>query len=99
MLIACAAANGQLQLGGGVAGAIRRAGGPTIQEECDLWLDERGEVETGGVAWTSGGNMPCKTVIHAVGPVYSERRHDECVEQLRRCTLNSLNATDSLKLS
>lgn len=63
------AANGHLQLGGGVAGAIRRAGGGSIQRECDAWLDEHGEVDTGQVAWTGGGNMPCRYVIHAVGPV------------------------------
>lgn len=82
-----------------MAGAIRRAGGPSIQDECDVWLAEHGEVETGGVAWTGAGHMPCRVVIHAVGPVYSERRHEQCVDELRRCTLNSLNAAESLKLA
>lgn len=55
------AANNVLQLGGGVAGAIRRAGGPSIQRECD----EHGPVKVGGAAITGGGNLRAKHVIHA----------------------------------
>jgi len=55
------AANNDLQLGGGVAGAIRRKGGPKIQEECD----EIGPVPVGGAAITSGGNLKARFVIHA----------------------------------
>jgi O-acetyl-ADP-ribose deacetylase len=55
------AANNDLQLGGGVAGAIRRKGGPKIQEECN----EIGPVPVGGAAITSGGNLKARFVIHA----------------------------------
>jgi O-acetyl-ADP-ribose deacetylase (regulator of RNase III) len=55
------AANNDLQLGGGVAGAVRRRGGPQIQKECD----EIGPVPVGGAALTSGGNMKARYVIHA----------------------------------
>ena len=55
------AANNDLQLGGGVAGAIRRKGGPRIQAECD----EIGPVPVGGAAITSGGNLKARYVIHA----------------------------------
>jgi O-acetyl-ADP-ribose deacetylase len=55
------AANNDLQLGGGVAGAIRRKGGPKIQVECD----EIGPVPVGGAAITSGGNLKARYVIHA----------------------------------
>lgn len=55
------AANNELQLGGGVAGAIRRKGGPKIQAECD----EIGAVPLGGAAITSGGNLKARHVIHA----------------------------------
>src|SRR6202042_2560908 len=55
------AANNDLQLGGGVAGAIRRSGGPQIQKECD----EIGPVPIGGAAITSGGNLKAHYVIHA----------------------------------
>jgi O-acetyl-ADP-ribose deacetylase len=55
------AANNDLQLGGGVAGAIRRKGGPRIQKECN----EIGPVPVGGAAITSGGNLRARWVIHA----------------------------------
>jgi O-acetyl-ADP-ribose deacetylase (regulator of RNase III) len=55
------AANNDLQLGGGVAGAIRRKGGPKIQTECD----EIGTIPVGGAAITSGGNLKARFVIHA----------------------------------
>jgi O-acetyl-ADP-ribose deacetylase len=55
------AANNDLQLGGGVAGAIRRKGGPDIQKECD----EVGPVPVGGAAITSGGKLKARFVIHA----------------------------------
>ncbi len=55
------AANNDLQLGGGVAGAIRRKGGPTIQQECDAI----GSIPVGFAAITSGGNLKARHVIHA----------------------------------
>ena len=55
------AANNDLQLGGGLAGAIRRKGGPRIQAECD----EIGTIPVGGAAITSGGNLKARYVIHA----------------------------------
>jgi O-acetyl-ADP-ribose deacetylase (regulator of RNase III) len=55
------AANNDLQLGGGVAGAIRRAGGPSIQMECDA----HGPVPVGGAAVTGAGNLMAKYVVHA----------------------------------
>jgi O-acetyl-ADP-ribose deacetylase (regulator of RNase III) len=55
------AANNDLQLGGGVAGAIRRKGGEIIQRECNVI----GSVPVGGAAITSGGNLPARYVIHA----------------------------------
>ena len=66
------AANEELQLGGGVAGAIREAGGKAIQRECAAFVKEHGRVRTGEVAVTGPGRLPCKKVIHAVGPMWSE---------------------------
>jgi O-acetyl-ADP-ribose deacetylase (regulator of RNase III) len=60
------AANEQLQLGAGVAGAIRRRGGPSIQEECD----RLGGCPTGSAVVTGGGQLSAKWVIHAVGPIW-----------------------------
>jgi O-acetyl-ADP-ribose deacetylase (regulator of RNase III) len=60
------AANEALQLGSGVAGAIRIHGGPTIQEECD----QIGTCAVGQAVVTRAGKLPAKWVIHAVGPVW-----------------------------
>ena len=58
------AANAQLILGGGVAGAIKRKGGPEIQAECY----KIGGTFVGGAVITTGGNLKARHVIHAVGP-------------------------------
>ena len=81
------AANAQLILGGGVAGAIRRKGGPTIQEECNI-------IEgtfVGGAVITTGGNLRAKYVIHAVGPRMGEGDEDS---KLTNAVLNSLKLMD-----
>ncbi|MFX1435152.1 MAG: macro domain-containing protein, partial [Promethearchaeota archaeon] len=77
------AANSQLIMGGGVAGAIRRKGGPKIQEECN----KIGSTYVGGAVITTGGNLKAKYVIHAVGPRMGEGNEDE---KLKNATLNSL---------
>ncbi len=64
------AANGSLAHGAGVAGVIVRRGGAIIQDESDRWISQNGEVPTGQVAVTVAGALPCKWVIHAVGPVW-----------------------------
>jgi len=81
------AANAQLVLGGGVAGAIRRKGGPAIQAECD----KIGGTFVGGAAITTGGKLKARHVIHAVGPRMGEGDEDE---KLRNATLNSLKVAD-----
>ncbi|MEM2958867.1 MAG: macro domain-containing protein [Candidatus Jordarchaeaceae archaeon] len=85
------AANAALQLGGGVAGAIRRKGGPKIQEECN----KIGGTYVGGAVITTGGNLKAKYVIHAVGPRWGEGNEDE---KLRNATLNSLKLADEKNL-
>ena len=81
------AANAALLMGGGVAGAIRRRGGPAIQEECN----SIGGTYVGGAVITTGGNLPAKYVIHAVGPVHGDDHEDE---KLKDATLNSLKLAD-----
>jgi O-acetyl-ADP-ribose deacetylase (regulator of RNase III) len=81
------AANARLVLGGGVAGAIRRKGGPQIQEECN----KIGGTFVGGAVKTTGGNLKAKYVIHAVGPRMGEGKEDE---KLKNATLNSLKLAD-----
>ncbi len=62
------AANAQLAHGAGVAGAIVRKGGRQIQVESDQWVHEHGLVSHAEPAYTHAGNLPCRYVIHAVGP-------------------------------
>ena len=85
------AANAQLIMGGGVAGAIRRKGGNAIQEECN----KIGGTFVGGAVITNGGNLKAKHVIHAVGPRMGEGNEDE---KLKNATLNSLKLMDENSL-
>ena len=64
------AANSGLMGGGGVDGAIHRAGGPSIMEECRRIRDEIGRLPAGKAVITTGGNLKAKYVIHTVGPVW-----------------------------
>ena len=85
------AANGQLVLGGGVAGAIRKKGGPAIQQECN----KKAPISVGQAVITTGGDLKAKYVIHAVGPRMGEGNEDE---KLRNATLNSLKVADENNL-
>ncbi len=71
------AANQQLIGGGGVDGAIHRAGGPSIMKELDKIRASTGGCPTGSAVLTSAGNLPARYVLHAVGPVYRDGRHGE----------------------
>lgn len=70
------AANQHLQHGGGLARAICVRGGPTVQQESDAWVQAKGPVSHERPAWTSGGDLPAKYVIHAVGPVWGSGDED-----------------------
>ena len=71
------AANSSLAGGGGVDGAIHRAGGPAIMRELDTIRQLQGGCPTGSAVATTAGNLPAKYVFHAVGPVYRDGRHGE----------------------
>src|SRR5437899_3812361 len=83
------AANSSLLGGGGVDGAIHRAGGPAILEECRKIRDTRGPLPAGEAVITGAGRLPCRYVIHTVGPVWQDGRSGE-PETLARCYRNSL---------
>lgn len=85
------AANAQLILGGGVAGAIRRKGGPQIQQECN----KIGGTFVGGAVITTGGSLKAGYVIHAAGPRMGEGNEDQ---KLENATLNSLKLADENSL-
>jgi len=65
------AANSSLMGGGGVDGAIHRAGGPAILEACRAIVARQGSCKTGDAVITTAGNLPARFVIHTVGPVYN----------------------------
>ena len=70
------AANRHLQHGGGVAGMIMRRGGSVIQQESDAWVQKNGPINPAAPAYTVAGQLPCKYVIHAVGPIWGEGDED-----------------------
>jgi putative ATPase len=71
------AANEHLSHGGGVAAAIVRAGGSTIQEQSHQWVREHGTVTAGTAAVTGAGRLRADWVVHVVGPRYHEGRDNE----------------------
>jgi O-acetyl-ADP-ribose deacetylase len=71
------AANSSLLGGGGVDGAIHRAGGPAILAECKTIVAKIGRLAPGQAVITTGGRLPAKFVIHTVGPIYNDGRHGE----------------------
>jgi len=89
------AANSRLQHGGGVAGVIARRGGHLIQVESNAWVREHGPVSHAEPAYTGAGRLPCKYVIHAVGPIWGEG--DEAAK-LAAAVNGSLTRAEELEL-
>jgi len=87
------AANEHLSHGGGVAWAIVQGGGDVIQKESNEWVRNHGVVSHARPAWTSGGNLPVKYVIHAVGPVWGDGDEDH---KLAAAVNGSLEVADEL---
>jgi O-acetyl-ADP-ribose deacetylase len=87
------AANSGLAGGGGVDGAIHRAGGPAIMRELDAIRANAGGCPTGSAVATGAGSLPAQYVFHAVGPVYRDGRHRE-PEQLANCYRACLDLAD-----
>lgn len=83
------AANSLLIGGGGIDGAINRAGGPQILEEYKIIRNKQGECPSGEAVITNAGKLPCHKVIHTVGPKCQDGNHHE-KELLENCYNNSL---------
>lgn len=82
------AANPHLVHGGGLAAAIARRGGPRIQKESDDWVRKNGPAAPGHPALTGSGDLPCRAVIHAVGPVWGEGDEDRKLALAVRSSLD-----------
>jgi O-acetyl-ADP-ribose deacetylase (regulator of RNase III) len=89
------AANPTLLGGGGVDGAIHRAGGPSILDECQVIRTVRGECPRGEAVFTYGGRLPARYVIHAVGPVWQGGSQGEA-DQLAACYRSALRIAAKL---
>lgn len=87
------AANSSLLGGGGVDGAIHRAGGPAILAACKSIVAETGRLPAGKAVITTGGRLAARYVIHTVGPIYSGGRHGEA-ETLASCHRESIRLAD-----
>jgi O-acetyl-ADP-ribose deacetylase (regulator of RNase III) len=92
------AANSALAGGGGVDGAIHRAGGPSIMRELDAIRAREGGCPTGSAVATIAGTLPAKHVFHAVGPVYRDGRHGE-PELLASCYRRCLELAEEREVA
>ena len=86
------AANRAMRGGGGVDGAIHRAGGPEVLEDCRRRFPHG--LETGQAGWTTAGRMPARWVIHVVGPNHNRGERDRTL--LTSCYANALTVADEL---
>jgi O-acetyl-ADP-ribose deacetylase (regulator of RNase III) len=91
------AANSSLLGGGGVDGAIHRAGGPAILDECRRIVERIGRLPAGQAVATSAGKLPARYVIHTVGPFWNGGQSNES-ETLASCHRESIRIADEIQL-
>lgn len=92
------AANNAMRGGGGVDGAIHRAGGPSVLADCIARFPDG--LATGDAGWTTAGNMPARWVIHTVGPNYAAGQRDRrLLESCYRCALETADELGALSIA
>ncbi|XP_051643668.1 protein mono-ADP-ribosyltransferase PARP14 [Manacus candei] len=93
------ASNEDLQLLGGISGALLRAAGPALQEECDERVRMIGRFQPGSAVLTGAGKLPCKNVIHAVGPRWRKEEPEKCIWLLKKAVKKSLELAETYNCS
>ncbi|XP_035752226.1 protein mono-ADP-ribosyltransferase PARP14 isoform X2 [Egretta garzetta] len=89
------ASNEDLKHDGGLAGALLKVAGPELQQECDELVRKNGSLQPGCAVITGAGNLPCKNVIHAVGPRWRKDEAEKCVCLLRKTVKKSLQLAET----
>ncbi|XP_019378093.1 PREDICTED: poly [ADP-ribose] polymerase 14-like isoform X2 [Gavialis gangeticus] len=89
------ASNEDLKHLGGLAGALLEAAGPELQAECDRFVREHGCLQPGCAVITKPGKLPCKQVVHAVGPRWKQNEAELCVELLKKAVEKSLKLAET----
>ncbi|NXG68999.1 PAR14 polymerase, partial [Baryphthengus martii] len=89
------ASNEDLKHIGGLAGALLKAAGPELQRECDEIVRRNGNLQPGCAVITGAGKLPCKNVIHAVGPRWRKDEAEKCVYLLKKTVKKSLQLADT----
>ncbi|NXM66716.1 PAR14 polymerase, partial [Serilophus lunatus] len=88
------ASNEDLRHIGGLADALLQAAGPALQEECDELVRKNGPFQPGSAVTTGAGKLPCKNVIHAVGPRWRMEEAEKCVDLLRKAVKSALRQAE-----
>ncbi|NWS05484.1 PAR14 polymerase, partial [Motacilla alba] len=91
------ASNEELNHIGGLADALSRAAGPALQEECDELVRKQGNLQPGDAVMTRAGKLPCKNVIHAVGPRWNAKESQKCMWLLRKTVKKCLQLAEAHK--
>uniref|UniRef100_A0A672TKB2 Macro domain-containing protein n=1 Tax=Strigops habroptila TaxID=2489341 RepID=A0A672TKB2_STRHB len=89
------ASNEDLKHNGGLAWALLKAAGPELQQECDELVKKNGSLQPGCVVITGAGKLPCKNVVHAVGPRWRKDEAEQCVCLLRQAVKKSLQLAET----
>ncbi|NXD82845.1 PAR14 polymerase, partial [Halcyon senegalensis] len=89
------ASNEDLKHIGGLAEALLKAAGPELQQECDELVRKNGNLQPGCAVITGAGKLPCKNVIHAVGPRWRKDEAEKCVYLLRKTVKKSLQLAET----
>ncbi|XP_054828835.1 protein mono-ADP-ribosyltransferase PARP14-like isoform X2 [Eublepharis macularius] len=89
------ASNEDLKHIGGLAEALLRAAGPAMQRECDELVRKYGRLKPGRAVISGAGDLPCKQIIHAVGPRWKHEERDQCTLQLKKAVKESLHLAET----